>query len=59
MSIQINRTTTDNYEVNGKPIYTDMNGNLVAPVELSALELQAFHKHLISEAREASDNQSK
>ncbi len=58
MSIKINRTSTDNYQVNDKPIYKDMNGNYVAPITLTALELQAFHKHLISENREATDTKA-
>jgi hypothetical protein len=59
MSIKINKTSQGNFEVNGKPIFTDMNGNLLQTIELTPEELKAFNEFLISDAREASEDQSK
>ena len=46
MSVKINPIVDhERYNVNGKEIYKDTNGNWIAPAELSSQERNAFYNY--------------
>lgn len=46
MSVQITEISHNVFEVNGKTIYKDGNGNWVAQEELTPAEQNSFKQHL-------------
>jgi hypothetical protein len=44
MKVKIKQIDDRNYEVNGKIIQMDMNGNWVAKTELTPMEAKIFHR---------------
>jgi hypothetical protein len=48
MSVQITKISQDVFEVNGKTMSKDMEGNWIASEELTTQELKFFREHLKS-----------
>jgi len=46
MAVSIQQIADNKILVNGKTMYQDMQGNWIAPVELTTNEMQAFQEHI-------------
>ncbi len=46
MAVQIHKINHDVFEVNGKTITKDMDGNWIAQEELTTKELEFFREHI-------------
>ena len=44
--IRVRKVNDKNWRVGDKLVYEDMDGDLIAKVELTELEKEAFYKHL-------------
>lgn len=46
MAVQIHKINHDVFEINGKTITKDMDGNWIAQEELTTKELEFFREHI-------------